>query len=63
MSGKVTVSVRLPEEVKAALAEAAAADRRSLSVFVEVVLTKHLVEAGYLPGGKSKGTYTFENLG
>lgn len=42
------VSVRLPLEVKAAAEAAAKADTRSLSSFIEKVLTDHLKEHGHL---------------
>lgn len=43
------VSVRLPPEVKAAAEAAAKADTRSLSSFVEKVLTDYLKTNGFLP--------------
>lgn len=43
------VSVRLPLDVKEAAEAAAKADTRSLSSFVEKVLTDHLKEHGFLP--------------
>jgi hypothetical protein len=42
------VSVRLPPEVKAAAEDAAKADVRSLSSFIEKLLTDHLKKKGYL---------------
>jgi hypothetical protein len=46
MSGPV--SVRLPGEVPAAAEDAAKADVRSLSSFIEKLLTDHLKKKGYL---------------
>lgn len=43
------VSVRLPLEVKEATEAAAKADTRSLSSFIEKVLTDHLRQQGFLP--------------
>lgn len=42
------VSFRLPSEVKAAAEKAAKDDTRSLSSYVEKLLTEHLREKGYL---------------
>jgi hypothetical protein len=42
------VSVRLPANVKAAAESAAKADARSLSSFIEKLLTDHLRKKGYL---------------
>ena len=48
------VSVRLSPDVKAALEEAAEADSRSISSYMEKVLAEHLREKGWLrtKGGK-----------
>jgi predicted HicB family RNase H-like nuclease len=46
------VSVRLPLEVKEAAEAAAKADVRSLSSFIEKVLTDYLTSKGHLPSGK-----------
>ena len=43
-------SVRLDENVRKALEQAARADGRSLSSYVERVLAQHLVTAGFLSG-------------
>ncbi len=43
------VSLRLPLEVKAAAEKAAREDTRSLSSFLEKLLTEHLRAKGYLP--------------
>ena len=43
------VSVRLPPEVKEAAEKAAKQDTRSLSSFLEKLLTDHLRAKGYLP--------------
>lgn len=43
------VSVRLPPKVKAAAETAAKEDARSLSSFIEKLLTDHLRKKGYLP--------------
>ena len=45
------VSVRLPPEVKSAAERAAKEDTRSLSSFLEKLLTDHLRAKGYLPAG------------
>jgi hypothetical protein len=42
------VSLRLPPKVKAAAEAAAKADTRSLSSYVERLLTEHLRKSGYL---------------
>jgi hypothetical protein len=42
------VSVRLPPNVKAAAVAAAKEDARSLSSFIEKLLTDHLKRKGYL---------------
>ncbi len=43
------VSLRLPPEVKSAAEKAAKNDTRSLSSFLEKLLTDHLRAKGYLP--------------
>ena len=43
------VSLRLPPEVKAAAEKAAKEDTRSLSSYLEKLLTDHLRSEGYLP--------------
>ena len=42
------VSIRLPPSVKAAAEKAAGDDTRSLSSFIEKLLTDHLMRKGYL---------------
>jgi hypothetical protein len=42
------VSLRLPADVKAAAEKAAKSDTRSLSSFIERLLTEHLKAKGYL---------------
>jgi len=42
------ISVRVPDEVKAAAEKAAAEDSRSLASYVEKLLTDHLRKQGYL---------------
>jgi hypothetical protein len=49
------VSIRLPPSVKAAAEKAAGDDTRSLSSFIEKLLTDHLKRKGYL-GGSNEGT-------
>ena len=44
----VSTSVRLPDDVKAALASAAADDTRSQSSMIEKILTDWLKAKGYL---------------
>jgi hypothetical protein len=53
------VSLRLPPEVKAAAELAAKDDTRSLSSFLEKLLTDHLKAEGYL-GGTATGTLSNE---
>ncbi|MBZ9741029.1 MULTISPECIES: hypothetical protein [unclassified Mesorhizobium] len=48
------LALRLPPVIKSALAKAAAADRRSVSGYVEKVLADHLVAEGFLFEGGSK---------
>lgn len=43
-----TLSVRIPPEVKEAAERAAAADDRSVSVYVDRMLREHLFAAGFL---------------
>jgi hypothetical protein len=42
------VSLRLPSKVKAAAEDAAREDTRSLSSFLEKIITDHLRKSGYL---------------
>jgi hypothetical protein len=44
------VSVRLPPDVKSAAEAAAKEDTRSLSSYIEKLLTDHLKKKGYLKG-------------
>jgi hypothetical protein len=46
------ISVRVPDEVKAAAEKAAAADSRSVASYVEKLLTEHLRKSGFLKGKK-----------
>jgi len=48
MNKSLPVSVRLPPEVKEAVEAAAKADVRSVSSFIEKVLTDHLRQQGFL---------------
>ena len=48
MNKSLPVSVRLPPEVKEAVEAAAKADVRSVSSFIEKVLTDHLRQHGFL---------------
>lgn len=49
MTKTANLALRLPPELKAALEEASRADARSVSNYVELVLTNHLREKGLLP--------------
>lgn len=53
------VSLRLPPDVKAAAEQAAKDDTRSLSSFLEKLLTDYLKAEGYL-GGTAIGTLSNE---
>lgn len=48
MAKTSAISVRVPDEVKAAAEKAASDDDRSLASYVERVLTAHLKDKGYL---------------
>lgn len=48
MAKTSAISVRVPDDVKAAAEKAAADDDRSLASYVERLLTHHLREKGYL---------------
>ena len=50
------VSFRLPPDVKAAAERAAKDDTRSVSSFVEKLLTEHLKAKGYLKRGASRSS-------
>ncbi len=50
------VSVRLPPEVKGAAEKAAREDTRSLSSFLEKLLTDHLRAKGYLPAASGEAS-------
>jgi hypothetical protein len=52
MAKTAAVSVRLPEDVKAALERAAEKDQRSVASYVEILLTKHLQAEGHLRPAK-----------
>jgi predicted HicB family RNase H-like nuclease len=47
------ISVRVPDEVKAAAEKAAAADGRSVASYVEKLLTEHLRKSGFLKGKRN----------
>ena len=53
------LNVRIPANVKAALREAAADDRRTMSALLEIIVSDWLTERGYLkttrPTSKKKG--------
>lgn len=49
MSKDASLTVRLPPEVKAAMAKAAAADDRPISQWLLRLLVAHLKRAGHLP--------------
>jgi hypothetical protein len=48
MAKTSAISVRVPDEVKAAAEKAAADDSRSVASLVEKLLTDHLRKQGYL---------------
>jgi hypothetical protein len=53
---KRTVTFRVTnDEIVNALKRAAAADKRSVAVLIEIVMTDWLKERGYLGGEKPKG--------
>lgn len=56
MTKTSAISVRVPDELKAAAEKAATDDRRSLASYVELVLMQHLQDKGYLtsPKGRAK---------
>jgi hypothetical protein len=54
MSRDTQLGIRLPAEVKLALAKAAKADARSMSSMVEKVMTDWLREQGYLKSTAGK---------
>ena len=56
------ISVRVPDDVKAAVEKAAADDGRSVSSYVERVIAAHLRETGHLSGGKPPSTYDLKGL-
>ncbi len=43
-----TIGIRVADDVKSAVVEAAAADNRSIASFVETLLIDHLISQGYL---------------
>lgn len=49
MRKSAALSIRIPEELKQAIEQAATDDRRSVASFVEGILEAHLKEKGYLP--------------
>jgi predicted HicB family RNase H-like nuclease len=52
MAKTSAISVRVPDDVKAAAEKAAAADSRSVASLVEKILTEYLRSNGFLKGGK-----------
>jgi len=48
MVREASIGIRLSEEVKAALAKAAKADRRSISAYVEMLIVSDLESKGFL---------------
>jgi hypothetical protein len=48
MAKTSAISVRVPDEVKAAAEKAAAADSRSVASYVEKLLVEHLRKQGFL---------------
>jgi hypothetical protein len=48
MAKSSAISVRVPDEVKAAVEKAAAADSRSVASYVEKLLAEHLRKQGFL---------------
>lgn len=47
------LGVRLPPDIKAAIAQAAANERRTMSSLIEKVMADWLVANGYLKSGKA----------
>ena len=45
MAGKLVISFKVAEDLKAALAELAAEDERSLSAYIDRVLRRHVEQA------------------
>ena len=62
MPAPTPVSIRMPPELKSALAELAGAERRSLSGYVLLVLEEHVrsrqEEAGAKPSGRKRRAST-----
>ena len=52
MARTESIAFRIEPDLKAALAQAAKADRRSISSLVVIILTDWLRERGYLPPAK-----------
>lgn len=51
MTKSAALSIRISEDLKAAIEKAAKDDERSIAFFVEKALRAYLTEKGYLPNG------------
>ncbi|MCD7111607.1 hypothetical protein LRX75_21460 [Rhizobium sp. DKSPLA3] len=49
-----SIGIRLAPEVREALEEAAKADRRSMSAYVEYLIIRDLEDKGFLPKGAAE---------
>ncbi|TWB62942.1 ribbon-helix-helix domain-containing protein [Bradyrhizobium sacchari] len=56
MAKTAAISVRVPDDVKAAVEKAAEADSRSVASLVEKILVDYLKKNGYLKGPKPRAT-------
>lgn len=54
MARSTSIGIRLAEEVKAALAEAAKSDRRTVSAYVEKLIVEDLARKGFMPKGAAE---------
>lgn len=48
MAKSAAISVRVSDELKKAVEDAAKEDNRTVAAFVELLLTKHMKETGHL---------------
>jgi hypothetical protein len=54
MKKSANLALRIPPEIKEALEDAARADRRSVSAYVEMLIVNDLDSKGFLPRGEAK---------
>lgn len=54
MKKSANLALRIPPEIKAALEDAARADRRSVSSYVEMLIVTDLEAKGFLPKGAAE---------